>query len=439
MPFVLYESAECPAAALPARLAAAAAGVQLKVEKVKDAEAAGDVLYRLNAHPLGKLPALLTEDGYLWGELPLARFLAGRGDSGVRGRTQHLLAEVDQWMDLAQNELHPAARVWADTAGDAAFRGQGVQRVCNVFCALNVWLEIRTFLVDDRLTLADIAIFCALLPLLRGSMCDEQWIRGSYPHLLRWLRTCIHQKPFVAVFDGVLELPRQAAKGQGAADLLKGGPAAAAAGAAPAKAAQPKGGDKAAKDKGTDKQKGGEKKKQQPAAPAAANDGSALDIRVGKILEAKKHPDADSLYVEQIDLGEGAPRTICSGLVKFMPAEALAGRMCLVMANLKPVKMRGIASNGMVMCSETNDGSACDLLAPPAGAQPGDRITLRKYEQPQPPGGDVKPLIKDKDKLAALLADLKTDSKGVPHWKDAPWEVDGKGTATSKHLNAKVK
>jgi methionyl-tRNA synthetase len=48
-----------------------------------------------------------------------------------------------------------------------------------------------------------------------------------------------------------------------------------------------------------------------------------LDIRVGLITSAKKHPDADSLYVEEIDVGEGQPRTVVSGLVKYIPLEEM--------------------------------------------------------------------------------------------------------------------
>jgi len=66
---------------------------------------------------------------------------------------------------------------------------------------------------------------------------------------------------------------------------------------------------------------------QQPAAVAAADvasDLDLLDIRVGKILKAWKHPEADSLYVEEVDVGETeGPRTICSGLVKYVPEEEL--------------------------------------------------------------------------------------------------------------------
>ena len=46
-----------------------------------------------------------------------------------------------------------------------------------------------------------------------------------------------------------------------------------------------------------------------------------MDIRVGKIVKCERHPDADGLYVEQIDLGEGKLRNVCSGLVKHIPIE----------------------------------------------------------------------------------------------------------------------
>lgn len=78
---------------------------------------------------------------------------------------------------------------------------------------------------------------------------------------------------------------------------------------------------------------------------------SRLDIRVGKIVEVSKHPEADALYVEKIDLGEEKPRTIVSGLVNFVPIEEMQNRMVVVLCNLKPAKMRGIESQGMVLCA----------------------------------------------------------------------------------------
>lgn len=78
---------------------------------------------------------------------------------------------------------------------------------------------------------------------------------------------------------------------------------------------------------------------------------SKLDIRIGKIVDISKHPEADSLYVEKIDVGEEHPRTIVSGLVKYIPIEEMQNKMVVVLCNLKPAKMRGIESQGMVLCA----------------------------------------------------------------------------------------
>ena len=70
--------------------------------------------------------------------------------------------------------------------------------------------------------------------------------------------------------------------------------------------------------------KGKVEKKLPEAGPEASIDISKLDMRVGKIVGVKKHPDADSLYVEEVDLGEGQTRTIVSGLVKHVPIEEVS-------------------------------------------------------------------------------------------------------------------
>ncbi len=75
----------------------------------------------------------------------------------------------------------------------------------------------------------------------------------------------------------------------------------------------------------TEKKEG---KNQQKQAPAEV-DVTVLDMRVGRIVDVKKHPDADSLYIEEVDCGEEAPRTVVSGLVKHIPIEQVSG-FCLV-------------------------------------------------------------------------------------------------------------
>lgn len=111
------------------------------------------------------------------------------------------------------------------------------------------------------------------------------------------------------------------------------------------------------------------KKEKAPAAekaPPAVEviDVSRLDMRIGKIVEVSRHPDADGLYLEKIDCGEAQPRTVISGLVKFIPIEEMKDRMVIVMCNLKPAKMRGILSEAMVMCASTPE--KVEIMSPPA-------------------------------------------------------------------------
>ncbi|CAF0850373.1 unnamed protein product [Brachionus calyciflorus] len=158
-------------------------------------------------------------------------------------------------------------------------------------------------------------------------------------------------------------------------------------------------------------------------------DFSKLDVRVGKIVKVDKHPDADSLYVEQIDLGEGKLRNVVSGLVKHVPIEQMQNRMVLVLCNLKPSKLRGVLSEGMVMCASTPE--KVEILAPPAGAQPGDRITCEGYTGE--PAAECNP----KNNIFGLVApDLKTDDNLNATYKGVIWNVAGKGPVTTASLKS---
>jgi len=162
--------------------------------------------------------------------------------------------------------------------------------------------------------------------------------------------------------------------------------------------------------------------KAKAAAPVDRNsldDVRRLDIRVGKILSAEKHPEADALYIEQIDVGdEEGPRTIVSGLANYIPLEELEGRMCTVLCNLKPAKMRGVESAGMVLCGSDNDEGKVQLLEPPADAEIGERINVEGYEEPMPD-----PVLKSKTQQKVwprVAEDLKTDGEGRAVYKGKP-------------------
>jgi methionyl-tRNA synthetase len=97
-----------------------------------------------------------------------------------------------------------------------------------------------------------------------------------------------------------------------------------------------------------------------------------LDLRVARILDAEDHPNADKLYVLKVDIGESEPRTLIAGLRKYYKKEDMVGKTIIVVSNLKPAKMRGIVSNGMLLAAEA-DGSVI-LLTTDSEIEPGAKI-----------------------------------------------------------------
>ncbi|TMS23751.1 Aminoacyl tRNA synthase complex-interacting multifunctional protein 1 [Larimichthys crocea] len=177
--------------------------------------------------------------------------------------------------------------------------------------------------------------------------------------------------------------------------------------------------------------KGGEKVEKKQAAPSQEDvkvDVSRLDLRIGRIITAEKHPDADSLYVEQVDVGEASPRTVVSGLVKHIPLEQMQNRMAVLMCNLKPAKMRGVVSQAMVMCASSPD--KVEILDPPNGAVPGDRVTFQGF-----PGEPDKELNPKKKVWEQVQPDLRTDGQCIATYKGAAFEVAGKGVCKAQTMS----
>lgn len=85
------------------------------------------------------------------------------------------------------------------------------------------------------------------------------------------------------------------------------------------------------------------------------DDFAKCDLRVGTIIECERHPKAERLLVEKISLGGEDVRQIVSGIAKFYQPEELIGKKVIVVANLKPAKLRGVESQGMILCGEHGD------------------------------------------------------------------------------------
>jgi len=80
-----------------------------------------------------------------------------------------------------------------------------------------------------------------------------------------------------------------------------------------------------------------------------------VEMRVGEILTAERIPKSDKLLRFTIDLGEAAPRQILAGIAEYYEPEKLVGRKVAVVSNLKPRKLRGLESQGMVLAASVGD------------------------------------------------------------------------------------
>ncbi|EGZ07792.1 hypothetical protein PHYSODRAFT_250104 [Phytophthora sojae] len=171
-----------------------------------------------------------------------------------------------------------------------------------------------------------------------------------------------------------------------------------------------------------------EKQKQSEAAAAKAKPAKAkpekvatplfasLDIRVGVISKVWKHPESEKLYCEEIDIGEEEPKQIASGLQPFYSLEEMQNRKVLVLLNLKPAKLGGFKSHGMVLCACDEAHENVQFVEPPADAKVGERVTVKKQKV-----------------LEKVSPDFLTDDKCVATYKGEPIMTSA-GPCTAKSL-----
>ena len=96
-----------------------------------------------------------------------------------------------------------------------------------------------------------------------------------------------------------------------------------------------------------------------------------MKLRVAEVIGAERVPKTDKLLALRLRLG-GAERTVVSGIAEHYAAEDLVGRKLVVVANLKPVKLRGILSEGMILAAEEAGGRLALTEVPrdfPSGAE----------------------------------------------------------------------
>lgn len=99
-----------------------------------------------------------------------------------------------------------------------------------------------------------------------------------------------------------------------------------------------------------------------------------VHLRVGKVIEAADHPNADKLLVLQVDLGD-EKRQICAGLKGIYTPEQLVGQNLIIVANLAPRTMRGVESQGMLLAASPPDRSQVVTLTISQDLPPGANVS----------------------------------------------------------------
>jgi methionyl-tRNA synthetase len=136
------------------------------------------------------------------------------------------------------------------------------------------------------------------------------------------------------------------------------------------------------------------------------HDFGITNLRVARIEDAEEHPDADKLFVLQISLGN-EKRQLVAGLRGFYTADELKGKKIVIVANMKPAKLRGKESQGMLLAAD--DGENVKLLEPQK-SEPGDHVYISKGE----PASDKQITFEEFGKITIVTKDKKAFAYDQP-------------------------
>ena len=320
---------------------------------------------------------------------------------------------------------------WITTSSRLGARDEDEAKHADRLSSLNTHLSTRTTLLGSKPSLADVAVYARLAPAIAKWTPAERTGEHGYHHIVRYL-DFVQNAPHLGLsldekdkldvdasdvrfvprpLDAKEEKERKkkekalataTSNGDNQKPLVmlqtKSESAQEDAGSAMESAKAAAAGDSPAQPKKEKKEKAPKPAKQPPKeSPLSPN---LIDLRVGHILKAVNHPNADSLYVSTIACGdppgtentsefEGqVVRTVCSGLNGLIPLAEMQNRKIVAVCNLKPVKMRGVLSSAMVLAAsprladgeEDKHAGPVELVDPPANAEAGERIYFEGWE-----------------------------------------------------------
>ncbi|KAI4623695.1 hypothetical protein J4E80_003507 [Alternaria sp. BMP 0032] len=390
--------------------------------------------------------------------------------------SQALYPEVT-YTDAEKTELSQ----WLITASHIASSSEDAAKASERLSSLNTHLSSRTTVLGAKPSVADIALYQKLASVVSKWSAEERTGEQGYHHIVRHVDFVQNSPVFGLKLDDKVNIDQdnvifkikpvdakaekerkkkekeaaaasaaasgatattltgdqgQAAQGgQGGkskAEKAKGKAEAAGSAVASAVVGNAAGGSAGGVPEGapTEKKKKEKKEKQpkpQKAAPVEKPLSPALiDLRVGHILKAETHPNADSLYVSTIACGD-APgtdntseyegqvvRTVCSGLNGLIPLSEMQNRKIVAVCNLKPVTMRGVKSCAMVLAAsprvaegEDSHKGPVELVDPPKESKAGDRVYFEGWE------GEPEPVLNPKKKVWEMIQPGFTTTDGL--------------------------
>ena len=188
-------------------IAAEYAGVNVEVPDFKVGQDNTTAEFRKKS-PLGKVPVLETAQGSIFESNAIARYVARlRPDAELLGTTFFESGQVDSWIDFSAHELELPATLWYyPVLGNAPFNAAVNAKAKADFSrgleVLENHLSDKTYLVGDKITLADITVASTLVYPFK--FVADAAFRGSFPNVIRWFTTLVNQPQFEAVIGTVV-------------------------------------------------------------------------------------------------------------------------------------------------------------------------------------------------------------------------------------------
>lgn len=374
-------------------------------------------------------------------------------DADLSSNTSHQLYPDTSYTDNEKVEISQ----WLTTSSHLAASDEDEAKHAERLGSLNIHLSSRTTLLGSKPSIADAAMFHRLAPAVKSWSAEERTGEHGYHHIVRYIDFVQNAPLFglsLSADDKVnidasdvkfthRSIDPKEEKERKKKEKAVAAAAAAADGQAPlvvgrgkegkGKAQDPEPQSKTATADVATPQPSKKEKKEKAPKPAKQTPKETplsphlIDLRVGHILKAVPHPNADSLYVSTIACGdvpgtentsehEGQiVRTVCSGLNGLIPLEEMQGRKIIAVCNLKPVTMRGVKSAAMVLAAsprlkegeEDNHKGPVELVNPPEEAAAGERVCFDGWE------GEPEGVLNPKKKVWESLQPGFTTTEGL--------------------------